>query len=248
MPSTIVDSVYPEHRLFGFTRCDGTIHFMTRVHALLRPNDVVLDVGCGRGARAEDPCRVRSEMQDFRAPGRTVVGIDVDPAGKEHPWLNEFRPIVDINRWPVDDASVDVIYSDYVLEHVADPDSFFRETYRVLRPSGRICLRTPNLYSCISIASWLIPNRLHARVLSWFKPEIESRDVFPTVYRCNSRRRLQNTLQKQGFNAVVYPLESEPGYFESFPLLYRIAASLYPHIPGIFQSNLLAYAQKPEVS
>jgi SAM-dependent methyltransferase len=248
MSSTIVDSVYPESRLFGFTRCDGTIHFMLRVRALLRPNDVVLDVGCGRGARAEDPCRVRREMQDFRAPGRTVIGIDVDPRATANPWLNDFRQIVDTVHWPVDDSSIDLIYSDYVLEHVEDPDAFFQEAHRVLKPGGYLCMRTPNFYSSISIGSWLIPNRWHARLLSWLWPKIKDRDVFPTVYRCNTRRRLQNTLQKQGYNAVVYPIESEPGYFESFPLLYRIAASIYPHIPGMFQSNLLAFGQKPEVS
>ncbi len=245
MPSNILESVYPEARLFGFTRYDGTIHFTLRVRALLRPNDVVLDVGCGRGARAEDPCELRRQMQDFRGPERTVIGIDVDSGAGANPWLNEFRQITDTAHWPIEDGSVDLIYSDYVMEHVEDPDSFFREAFRVLKPGGHLCLRTPNFLGCVSICTWLIPNRLHARILSWLKPGIESRDVFPTVYRCNTRRRLQKTMRKQGFDAIVYPIEAEPGYFASIPPLYRVAANLYPHLPGIFQSTLLAFAQKP---
>jgi ubiquinone/menaquinone biosynthesis C-methylase UbiE len=247
MSSTLFESVYPEARLFGFSRCDGTIHFALRVRSLLRPNDVVLDVGCGRGVRAEDPCLTRREMQDFRGPDRKVIGIDVDPGAAANPWLNEFRPIVDTTRWPVEDASIDLIYTDYVLEHVQDPDSFFREAKRVLKPGGYLCLRTPNFFGCIALMSWLIPNRLHARILSRLKPEIESRDVFPTVYRCNTRRRLQKTLRKQGFDAVAYPIEGEPGYFSSFSPLYRVAAYIYPYIPGMFQSTLLAFARKPAV-
>ncbi len=248
MPSTILDQVYPEARILGFTRYDGTIHFALRVQSLLQHSNVVLDVGCGRGARAEDPSPIRRQMQDFRGPGRTVIGIDVDPGAAANPWLNEFRPIVDTAHWPVNNAEIDLIYSDYVLEHVEDPNSFFCEAYRVLKPGGYICLRTPNFYGCASIASWLIPNRLHARVLSWLKPSIESRDVFPTVYRCNTRRRLKNTMLRQGFDAVAYPIEGEPGYLESIPPLYRIAACLYPYLPGMFQSTLLAFARKPDVS
>jgi ubiquinone/menaquinone biosynthesis C-methylase UbiE len=245
MSPTILESVYPEARLFGFTRYDGTLHFILRLHALLKPTDVVLDVGCGRGVRAEDPCPIRRQMQDFRGPQRTVIGIDVDPGAAANPWINDFRQITDVSKWPVENASVDLIYSDYVLEHVEDPDAFFAEANRVLKPGGHLCLRTPNFYGCISILSWLIPNRMHARVLSKLKPEVESRDIFPTVFRCNTRRRLLKTLTKHGFDAAVYPVEAEPGYFSAIPPLYRLAAWLYPHLPGMFQSTLLAFARKP---
>jgi ubiquinone/menaquinone biosynthesis C-methylase UbiE len=248
MPSTILERVYPEARIFGFTRYDGTIHFFLRVQSLLQPSDVVLDVGCGRGLRAEDPCPARRQMQDVRGPERTVIGIDVDSGAAANPWLTEFRQITNTDHWPVEDASVNLIYSDYVLEHVEDPDSFFREAYRVLKPGGYVCLRTPNFYGCVAIMSWLVPNKLHARVLSWLKPGVESRDVFPTVYRCNTRRRLQKTLQKQGFDAVAYPIEGEPGYFAALPPLYRVAAFVFPYLPGMFQSTLLGFAKKPSDS
>ena len=39
-------------------------------------------------------------------------------------------------RWPVADASVDVVIGNLVLEHVADVAAVFREAYRVLRADG----------------------------------------------------------------------------------------------------------------
>src|SRR5215471_16831803 len=142
MPAPIVEAVYPEQRFFGFTRCDGTIYFLARVHSMLRPCDVVLDAGCGRGQWIDDPCEYRRQLHDFRCHERQVIGIDVDPGASANPFIHEFRPIEDTRRWPVADASINLIYSDYVLEHVADPGAFFSEANRVLKPGGHICLRT----------------------------------------------------------------------------------------------------------
>ena len=46
---------------------------------------------------------------------------------------------------PVPDASVDVVLSTQVLEHVTDPAVYLGECARVLRPSGRLLLSTHGL-------------------------------------------------------------------------------------------------------
>jgi SAM-dependent methyltransferase len=43
---------------------------------------------------------------------------------------------------PVEDSSIDAIVSTQVLEHVADPDLYLSECFRVLRPGGRMLLST----------------------------------------------------------------------------------------------------------
>src|SRR4051812_27575762 len=125
MSKSIVERVYPEQQLFGFTRCDGTTYFLTRVRSLLQPDDTVLDVGCGRGQRIDDACRYRRELQDLTDENRTVIGIDVDPNAASNPFIDQFHLLEDPARWPVADASVNFVYSDYVLEHIPDPISFF---------------------------------------------------------------------------------------------------------------------------
>ncbi len=73
---------YQESRFGGFTDVDGTVAFYTRVHALLEPSFVVLDVGCGRGAYGTDPVRVRRELRIFKGKCRRIIGIDPDEQAK----------------------------------------------------------------------------------------------------------------------------------------------------------------------
>ena len=238
--------LYPEMAFGGFTRLDGTIRFCSRVQALLPESGTVLDVGCGRASRQADPSPYRAGLQDFRAPGRTVIGIDVDPGASDNPFVDEFRLIDDTERWPVESDSVDLIYSDYVLEHVDDPVTFFREVARVTRAGGYACFRTPNAWSYISLAARLVPNRRHADVVSKVstQSEREERDVFPTVYRANRPRTIRKLLDEAGFDSVVFAMESEPGYLDFSSLAYRLGALLHAVLPPAFQSTLVAFACK----
>src|SRR5688572_23962009 len=59
----LVASAYPEVRFGGFTRVDGLIAFYSRVQALVQPDSIALDVGCGRGSQADDPSPYRQQLR-----------------------------------------------------------------------------------------------------------------------------------------------------------------------------------------
>ena len=238
-----MDKWYPERRFGGFTHVDGTVAFYTRVNSLLERTSVVLDLGCGRGVADDDPVRWRRELQVLRGKCAHVIGVDVDPAASANPGVDEFHLVQD-GRLPLSDESVDICISDFVVEHVQDVDLFFSEAARVLKAGGYLCVRTPNVWSYMGVASRLVPSRLHARVLGRIQSDRREEDIFPTVYRCNSVRELRTALERHGFEAVVQTQEPEPAYVSFSRILYALAVFHQRHAPRPFRRMLLAYARK----
>lgn len=236
---------YPESRFGGFTDIDGTVIFHTRVNSLLDRQDVVIDVGCGRGQHREDPVQVHRELKVLRGKCQRVIGIDVDPNAQSNPFLDEFRLIpLQTMSFPVADAIADLCVSDYVVEHVQNPEQFFSECYRVLKVGGHLCIRTTNVRSYVGLAATLTPNRLHARVVGWAQRGRQAQDVFPTQYRANTRRRLFRALQQAGFDPCVYTHNPEPSYLSRSALGYRLGVFYQRHAPRAWGTVLLAFARK----
>lgn len=109
--------------------------------ASVEPGETVLDLGSGAGFDA------------FLAAGRAgpsgrVIGIDMTPEMVERARANameggyanvEFR-LGDVESLPLEDASVDLVISNCVLNLVPDKPKAFREIVRVLRPGGRVSI------------------------------------------------------------------------------------------------------------
>jgi SAM-dependent methyltransferase len=105
----------------------------------LRPGETVLDVGSGAGLD------VFLASPLVGAEGR-VIGVDMTPAMLARARANaarmgagnvEFRE-GRLEALPVEDASVDAVTSNCVINLVPDKAAVFREVARVLKPGGRI--------------------------------------------------------------------------------------------------------------
>ncbi|MGH6898741.1 MAG: arsenite methyltransferase [Geminicoccaceae bacterium] len=110
-------------------------------HAGLREGDVVLDLGSGAGIDAFVARR------SVGTRGR-VIGVDMTEAmiararagaAKLGYGNVEFR-LGEIEHLPVEDAAVDVVISNCVLNLVPDKAKAFAETFRVLKPGGHLCV------------------------------------------------------------------------------------------------------------
>ena len=236
------DHYYPESRFGGFTRIDGTIAFYARVYALASKASTILDVGCGRGAHEDDAVELRRNLRDLRAPGKRVIGIDVDAEAKGNKFIDEFRLMTNAT-WPLDSASVDLCLADSVLEHVTVPDAFFSEARRVLRVGGVLCIRTTNSWSYVALASRIIPNAAHGKVLQKIQRERQTRDVFPTVYRCNSASNIRRTLARHGFSGIVFGHEAEPSYLHFSRVAYFLGVLHQRMVPSLFAPTLFVFAE-----
>jgi 2-polyprenyl-3-methyl-5-hydroxy-6-metoxy-1,4-benzoquinol methylase len=240
------EKYYPEREFGGYSRVDGTIAFFGRVQSLLRPEMVALDVGCGRGEVVDrlntqpwEKCRV------LKGACKKVIGIDVTEAGRQNVLIDEFR-LIEGGRWPVDSASIDLLMADAVLEHLTDPDAFFAECSRVVKPGGYVCFRTPNKWAYYALIASLIPNRLHAKVLDKVQPGRKEEDVFPTYYRANTIHSLNRLLAAHHFKGCVYRHIAEPSYFMFSQLAYGMGVYLHRWLPQLFWFTLFVFARRVE--
>lgn len=100
----------------------------------------VLDLGCGTGASLAGLAR--------RYPAAGIIGLDLTPpmlscaADREPIWRRLLgRPsaalvCADARALPIASDSVDLVWSNLMLQWVADADRVFAEAWRVLRPGG----------------------------------------------------------------------------------------------------------------
>lgn len=107
----------------------------------LSPGEDVLDLGSGGGLDVLLSARRVS-------PGGTAYGLDMTDEMLELARRNQAEAGIDnatfirgmIEQIPMDDASVDVVISNCVINLSPDKDAVIREAHRVLRPSGRFAV------------------------------------------------------------------------------------------------------------
>ena len=112
---------------------------------------------------------------------------------------------------PLKDASMDIVVSSMVFEHLRQPGSVFAEFNRVLKEGGNLIFMTPNIFSILTIINRMIPNRFHPSITNTLTGTKES-DVFPTHYQANSVERLRKLLRRNGFEECELILYQPPPY------------------------------------
>lgn len=237
--------MYPEHAAGGFSHRCCTVAFYSRVNALLEPSMTMLNLGAGRGANvAEDRSAYRRRLQSFKGKVSRVIGLDLDPVVAENPDLDEAHLIEIGKPYPIADASIDLIISDHVLEHVANPTEFAAEIDRVLKPGGWFCARTPTKWGYIGIGARAVPNVLHVRFLEWLQPGRKAEDVFPVMYRMNTLSALLAVFPANKWRHFTYGHNGDPGYHANSPILFRLAEVWCWLMPRSLSAKFHVFVQK----
>ena len=127
---------------------------------------------------------------------------------------------------------MDLAVSDFVLEHVTDPEAFVRELARVLRPGGVFIARTISRHSILAAAARVVPNDHHAKALERLQPGREERDVFRTAYKMNTRKDLARLFDGD-FELALARRTGLEQYCKPWPRLRRGVAQLERHLPTL---------------
>lgn len=172
---------------------DHTLVERRLLEEALRPGVTALDAGCGRTTR----------LRDYRDRIVRLVGVDSDEeAGRENPFLDEFvRADLD-DFLPFESDSFDLVYANFVVEHLEDPQRGFAEWRRVLRPDGRLVVLTTNRASPLMAAGDRLPQQLRLLIKRRGAGAAE-RDVYRTRYRANTPQRLAEIAAAAGFQPVT---------------------------------------------
>jgi SAM-dependent methyltransferase len=234
---------FPECAAGGFSRRDGSIDFYSRVSSLVNPGSVVLDYGAGRGARFSDD-GYRARLANLKGRVARLVGADVDEIVLKNPYVDEAYVIELDTPLEFADATFDLIYSDWVLEHIATPELFAAEVHRLLKPGGWFCARTPNRWGIKGIGANLLPNHLHAKIMSRLQPGRQEIDVFPTTYLMNTRRRLRRFFPPSQWDDFSYMHSPEPVFLARSKVAFGLSLVYLRLAPDGLASNLHVFMRK----
>lgn len=131
--NAVYNREYYEKYEYGFRTSDRTDHDRMLELLDIRPEDRVLEVGCGLGVllkRVPSNYKRGIETNDFAVAECCQRGLTVIKADAEQ-------------GLPFENRSFDVVILNNLIEHIRDPRSLLAECSRVLVVGGRIAITTP---------------------------------------------------------------------------------------------------------
>lgn len=167
-----------------YDRSQGWVDGTTQFHELCRAN---IPGGAGICEIGPGPSNQTSR---FLATIGELHGVDIDDAILTNNVLASAH-VVTSDRFPFDDESMDACVSDYVIEHVENPDRHLREVSRILKWGGIYIFRAPNRYHYVSLVARHTPHWFHELVSNKLRNlDEDAHAPYPTYHRLNSQRQI----------------------------------------------------------
>ena len=193
----------------------------------------LLDIGGGRGGLIEI-------IHDDVA---AATALDPDlPSLIDHraPTINRIGGLAD--SLPFANDSFDVITASWLLEHLAQPESVFKEIQRVLDHDGKFIFLTPNFNHPLLITNYFLLRPIQHVLIPRLYARAEE-DTFPVRYKVNTPSRLHRVCDRVGFTLELNFI-ADPTYTAFNDPLFNLSVALEKLIPQPWKIHLVGVAKK----
>lgn len=188
--------------------------FLSIIKNVVKSEDTVLDVGCGRGI-----CRSIEGQKEVGAQCGTFWGVEPDPTVEIDSELFQKVWRSNLEDADIPSNSLDVVYSAMVLEHVAKPEEFLGKVYDILKPGGTFLAVTISGMSYLGVST-LLSEKLKIQD-SLLKVLVGSKNVeeyhYPALYRMNRESSLKKASESVGFSRVRFAYTDNHDALVYFP-------------------------------
>jgi SAM-dependent methyltransferase len=219
-------------------RDDAQIIYEQAIAKLLAGVDdggLVVDAGGGRESR----------IARHRPMGSRVRLVAVDVAEDELARNDDVdeRVVADVTKeLPFAVATIDVVASQALLEHLADTEAFIAECARTVKPGGSFVALFSSRFSPHAVANRTLPERWTAALLERLVPNSAGRLGFHAYYDRTYPRAICRLLERHRFRVSdVRVSYYQSPYFEFFLPLFVLSAMYELTLRTLRLSDLAAY-------
>jgi ubiquinone/menaquinone biosynthesis C-methylase UbiE len=205
-------------------------------------DSILLDLGAGSGEG-------KPESYSLKGLIKALIGVDINKELNKNEIVDK-KIFGDAYNLPFKKEAFDLVYADYLLEHILEPEKFVKEVSRILKNGGVFIFRTPNLYNYVALIARLMPGIFKEALVKFLKKHGFNNENFPAFYKMNTVRNLKKLFLGKGFSVEKIRLvEKEPSYL-AFNALTFLIGVLYERIVnlteslGFLRSNIIGVFKK----
>jgi len=226
----------------GFSPNDGTIDFYLRIRNYLDKKKILLDIGAGKGDwfDSSKKNKITKETQFLKNSVKKFYAADVDPQVLKNKTSHQ-NYLIKNHKIPLKSNSIDIIISDWTLEHIENPKTFFKEINRLLKKNGLIFFRTPHKYNYFALANSILEGTKFKDILLK-KTQPNRAKWFKSYYKINTYNSIQKLFKNYKINYFLFI--PDPAYYFGSKILFYLFKFLHLISPKFFVGIIICCLKK----
>jgi len=198
-----------------FYREYSSSNWNDRIRKELSPKTKVLEIGAGSGKGYQN-------WIDYTSICKYSLGIDLDPRVSQNPNFHETSVTSAYQLEQFSETTFDLLLSNMVAEHIDDADKFIEQQLALMGSDSKSIHHTVSKFYYSSLLNYVIPESVKYWLIEKLGSGRPSKDVFPALYKLNSKRMLRALSKRHGCEIEIERYRSPPGYLRRSYILMMV--------------------------